>query len=345
MIKARVLVPLNIRTGKPEILPDNNVGDRYYDVGDVVEIEESVIGENYKDINTWYKLSDGAFVWSGGVDIDKKKELTSFLQSFLKINGGEHTTIALLDTGVADRHSNLSDRIVRFNIANDSPISRKHGTRMAGLMIGKKNNTIVGFSPESTVYDFKIFRNDLIGTIQNLQTALDQIEKQPEVKIINLSLEIQDEEITEAEKQSLSAKIKTLVSKGKLVVAATGNNEQYVTFPGSDLNVITVGALKNNSALNFPNGVISGHTHKDPDCFIELYQWDYCDLTGIKEELKHNSSEATAVMSSLIALKTSLNKNLNQSDIKNAILKNRTLVETKQGINVYKLSIPKFLNF
>lgn len=66
-MKATVLVPLNIRTGKPEILPNNNIGDRYFEKGEFIEIDKITIGENYKDHSTWYKLNDGGFVWSGGV--------------------------------------------------------------------------------------------------------------------------------------------------------------------------------------------------------------------------------------------------------------------------------------
>ena len=66
-MKATVNTYLNIRTGTPEILPNNNLGNRYYCPGDVIDIAEVVAGQVYKGNSIWYKLQDGSFVWSGGV--------------------------------------------------------------------------------------------------------------------------------------------------------------------------------------------------------------------------------------------------------------------------------------
>ena len=64
-MKARVSSFLNIRTGSPEVLPNNNPG--FFKPGDVITVTEKVIGQNVKGNNVWYKLDDGGYVWSGGI--------------------------------------------------------------------------------------------------------------------------------------------------------------------------------------------------------------------------------------------------------------------------------------
>jgi lysozyme len=64
-MKARVAKFLNIRTGSPEVLPNNNPG--FFKPGEVITVTEKVMGQNVKGNNIWYKLEDGGFVWSGGI--------------------------------------------------------------------------------------------------------------------------------------------------------------------------------------------------------------------------------------------------------------------------------------
>lgn len=71
-MKARVNTFLNIRTGTPEILPNNNPLDKYYSPGDVIEVVEIVNGQEYKGNSIWFKLDTGVFVWSGGIDDNPK---------------------------------------------------------------------------------------------------------------------------------------------------------------------------------------------------------------------------------------------------------------------------------
>lgn len=40
----------------------------YYSIGETVEITESVLGDPYDGDDVWYKLDNGAYIWSGAVD-------------------------------------------------------------------------------------------------------------------------------------------------------------------------------------------------------------------------------------------------------------------------------------
>ena len=64
-MKAHVSTFLNIRTGSPEVLPNNNSG--FFNPGDIITVTAKVAGQNVKGNNVWYKLQDGRFVWSGGI--------------------------------------------------------------------------------------------------------------------------------------------------------------------------------------------------------------------------------------------------------------------------------------
>src|SRR6478736_2156892 len=63
-----------------------------YDEGAVVDVVETVLGDLYDGENVWYKLNTGAYVWSGGVLVQRdftalrnKKDANQFLISYRKI--------------------------------------------------------------------------------------------------------------------------------------------------------------------------------------------------------------------------------------------------------------------
>jgi len=136
-MKARVKTFLNIRTEKPEILANNNPGDKFYSPGDVIEVVEAVEGDKYKDNNIWYKLDDGTFVWSGGVAevtappallaAETKRSFQWFKD--LKIEEiwdqfnerGENVTVAILDTGYNIANDDLSPAVIGVNVIDGSP--------------------------------------------------------------------------------------------------------------------------------------------------------------------------------------------------------------------------------
>src|SRR5688572_9793476 len=63
-----------------------------YDEGEVVDVMETVLGDLYDGENIWYKLNTGAYVWSGGVHVQRdfsglmnKKDADQFLISYRKV--------------------------------------------------------------------------------------------------------------------------------------------------------------------------------------------------------------------------------------------------------------------
>src|SRR5687767_13561026 len=108
MNKARVNAYLNLRTGSPQILLNNNPGGQYLVPGQVVEIKRTVIGQEYKGNNIWHELADGSFVWAGGVGNKASEFMVNDWLAFFqldKINARlqeklKTASITLLDTGI-----------------------------------------------------------------------------------------------------------------------------------------------------------------------------------------------------------------------------------------------------
>ena len=66
-MRGTVNIDLNERRHRPSV---NATISGTYKKGDIVEIEDAVLGDMYDGDDLWYKLKNGAFVWNGAVDVD-----------------------------------------------------------------------------------------------------------------------------------------------------------------------------------------------------------------------------------------------------------------------------------
>src|SRR5687768_6384170 len=103
-MKALVNNFLNIRTLKPELRGNNN--PHFLKPGDIIEIDEPVVGEELSGNKIWFKLTDGVFVWSGGTDADwssfnnKNSELFNLhkIAGLWKFGMGDEVKVAVIDS-------------------------------------------------------------------------------------------------------------------------------------------------------------------------------------------------------------------------------------------------------
>ena len=65
-MKGLVTMELNERQQNPGV---NSPISRFYSENQVVEIADALIGDPYDGNNVWYRLKDGAYVWSGAVEL------------------------------------------------------------------------------------------------------------------------------------------------------------------------------------------------------------------------------------------------------------------------------------
>ena len=332
-MKARVLVPLNIRTGRPEILPDNNTGNRYYAEGDVIEIEKLVIGDTYKDNNAWYKLSDGGFVWSGGVEKISVNELSREKQFEFKeekllwpikkfqINNiwpfslGEGITVAILDTGIDISHPELKNSILDgynfFEKSNDYMDFDGHGTRCAGIIAASGLFDVVGVSPKCKLLIAKIKNSQSSGVNEN--TLINALEWAiGKADIISFSggkpedLPGIKDAIDKVEKNNI------------VIVSAIGNQNSANTnqgdYPAKYNNVISVGSVNEN--LN-----LSPFTIRYDQLTI-VAPGENIKTTDLNKaySISSGTSMATPFVAGLIALYKSVHKNIEPSQIKQKLI-------------------------
>lgn len=151
---------------------------------------------------------------------------------------GEGVTIVLIDSGVDLDHPDLANNLV-LDLAydfgdNDTDVTDAlgHGTATAGL--------ILQVAPCVKIVPLKINRdgNSFFETealIEALQYTLELIPNHPEIKIVNLSLVLQEES------EEVSNLVKEIRNSGVLIVGAAGNEGAFeLAFPASLPEVIAV---------------------------------------------------------------------------------------------------------
>lgn len=163
--------------------------------------------------------------------------------------GSTSIGIAVVDQGVDYEHPDLTSQFDMSNkgydfvdndddpLPNKSIVSEIHGTHVAGIIAATMNNSI-GIAGVGNFRLYSYRACDTIGNCSdyNVASAIIMASKNPNVKIINLSLgsSIGSNVIEEA--------IDTAIKYGKILVAAAGNDGGSVNYPAAYDSVIAVGA-------------------------------------------------------------------------------------------------------
>ncbi|MEP7108530.1 MAG: S8 family serine peptidase [Ferruginibacter sp.] len=339
MIKATVLVPLNIRTGKPEILPNNNIGDKFYNEGDVIEVAEGAMGENYKGNNLWYKLVDGGFVWSGGVEtsgspehinqlagspfsaiINYSKDAFNSIPLNVKSTKGIGVKIAVIDTGINKDHPSFNNDPIIQLISNvtSSPAGvddkNGHGSHVAGLIGGRSviQTGIIGIAPKSELLIIKGIDDDRSTSATNINLAL-KLAIDAKADIINLSLDIANSRFN-----LIESEINRAIGEEIIIVAAAGENNRLIEngnlfCPANKAGIIAVGSCD--------DSFIRSQQKFNPkvNWIIPNYSfWSSYNKTKTYET-ERGSSMATALVSGLVSLIISFNKTKKLNQIINLL--------------------------
>jgi subtilisin family serine protease len=286
-MKAVVSKYLNVRSGEPKVLPDNNIGNKFFRPGETIEISDKVEGETYKGNNVWYKLSDGTFVWSGGVDnsiavaadpasnsfqpysfIEEKMSWAhkSFGNGDLGIvdmwntlgTKGNGASICVIDTGLIDKPNDFGNvkgtafRNVFDTILDDDG----HGTNCASIAAAT-GTTLYGVAPETSLYIYKSFIKASGQTLGNFTAGFqDLLSKEWPIDVLSISFSYPttgNNQLSIDLISKLSEKYIILVSIDHLNSSGMVNNDQ---FPASLPNVIAVCAADANHNL-LPSSYLS----------------------------------------------------------------------------------------
>ncbi|RJQ54995.1 MAG: hypothetical protein C4530_16525 [Desulfobacteraceae bacterium] len=132
--------------------------------------------------------------------------------------------VAVIDTGVDYTHPELAGRVILgmdfYNNDMDPMDDHGHGTHVSGIVAAESNNNwgSAGVADQSRILAIKVLGADGYGSTWNVIQAIYAAADHPDVRVVNLSLS------TMLGTQSLGEAVYYAVSKGKLIVAAAGNN-------------------------------------------------------------------------------------------------------------------------
>jgi subtilisin family serine protease len=164
---------------------------------------------------------------------------------------GKGIKIAVLDTGIAYNHPDLSQAVIGIRDFTGSPFGAAdldgHGTHVAGILAARKDSQgVVGVAPKAELLIGKVVGDNGIGTHEQLSEGIWWAIGR-NADIISISLESIEEN------PFVHAAIKEAVKNNIYVICAAGNNiyaeaeeDLYldtVKYPGKYNETIAVGAI------------------------------------------------------------------------------------------------------
>lgn len=182
------------------------------------------------------------------------EDVTGQYKSHL-IDKGDHSTIALIDSGVDVNHPLLKDQIhlekAKSYVTNDSNVEDElgHGTSVAGIL--------ASIAPNSTIVPYKVLGAMDGESVWVIEAIIDAAKDQSDV--INLSLGTYKTKNNEDERLLIEAydkAVKYAKKQGSVVVASVGNQS------------LDLDDLKREKELHLPGGLhslitVSSHTKED----------------------------------------------------------------------------------
>ncbi|MFA9379250.1 MAG: S8 family serine peptidase [Lachnotalea sp.] len=264
---------------------------------DIISVEIDAIIESQTEINIETTESS-----------KEKSDFAFYLDSKEK---NSDVTVAILDSGIDLLNELFQDRIIDLNInlsvtGNENSIEddNGHGTEMAKIIVNNTPNTV-------KIMPIKIANDSGKATVLNAYLGI-KLAIENNADIINISMGT----VSSNSSIILSNIIEEAVSKGILVVAASGNDNANVEnyTPANIDSVITVSATDN-------SGVITSFSN-------------YGDKIDYSSYGEGGTSSAAANVSAIIAIVKSIYPDYSLDDINN-LLKEYALDFGEEGFDQY----------
>jgi len=177
-----------------------------------------------------------------------------FLNRAWDITKGSKTiTIAIIDEGVDYNHVELLNQFgldKGYDFVDDDPDpapvdpdAEVHGTHVAGIIAATMNNGLgIAGAGNFTLLSYRALSNGA-GTTDDIFEAMMEAARNPEVKVVNMSLGASSAD------SLMKEGIDTLLARGKVVVAAAGNDAGPVNYPAAFEGVIAVSAWDTSNTI------------------------------------------------------------------------------------------------
>ncbi|HWI46761.1 MAG TPA: S8 family serine peptidase [Rummeliibacillus sp.] len=249
-----------------------------------------------------------------------------------KLAGKNQVKVAVIDTGIDRNHPELKGSVIKStNIINpmNASIPDTHGTHVAGIIAGEKDNGIGGYGldPAAKILSLDVFDGGFWTFDYTIANAiLEAVDEGADV--INMSLG------GSAPSDVLKEAIDKAISKGVIVVAAAGNEaSDMAVYPAKYEGVISVGSINKEKKLSYYSsyGPSTDVVAPGEDVYSSFYDLQkgstFTKLSG--------TSMASPVAAGTVALLLSKHPNLKPAEVEYILEKTATDLGEKGFDNRY----------
>lgn len=295
------------------------------------------------------------------------REMLEINDIHAKGNYGVGVTVAVLDSGICS-HPDFGNRIKIFkdfvNKRNTIYDDEGHGTHVSGIIAGNgslSRGILKGVAPKTDIVSLKVLDNRGIGKESNVIEGIHWIidnGKRYGIRVVNISFGTLGKDGNSNER--LMQEVELLWDLGYVVVVAAGNNGpdiSSITTPGDSRKVITVGASNDNVRMMINGRMKTNYSGRGPtlECIqkpdivapanhiiscCNLWQKKYYYVA------KSGTSMSTPIVTGIISLLLSQNKDLTNVECKKIIKSTATDLKLEKNRQGWGLICPKkVMNF
>lgn len=283
---------------------------------------------------SFWNTKGDIFVPGGITDAD-----VDAVEAWTSAKGGS-TKVAIIDSGVAFNHPDISERVVdRINfsgkaIAVEEDYDRYgHGTHVAGIVAAKHDNKegVAGVCPECTILDVKVLNDSGSGSSSAIAQGIDWAVANG-AKVINMSLG------QRVSSRTLEAAVNNAWNQGVVLVAAAGNaGTQAQIYPGAYPNVIAVAATDNfdNKASFSSYGKWVDVAAPGVNVYSTFPYYKFTLMTQYNRSLTYDMGSGTSMASPIVAAVAALVWSKGAADNKSVRYKVESTTDRKPGTETY----------
>lgn len=242
-------------------------------------------------------------------------------------------TVAIIDTAIDKTHPDLKRTIIEtYKLPHLSDSDNfNHGTAIAGIISAYPDcaTGVLGIAPNTSILSIDVTESlntiEISNLIMGIEYAIEN-----EVDIINISSGFK------TDSTDLHNVIEKAYSAGIILIACTGNNEDYVMYPAKYKEVIAISSYDKNEKIMY------NYLDEDATENIIYLPGEYIVTIGVTDDIEiytslSGTSFSTPIMTGLVTICLKNNPNI---DIKEVY----SLLETFYGRKINNANVNEIIN-